>query len=249
MVKKMASYRGRKTTIGTLVGCLLTLQCWAHPIYQSSSDEPADYSDALLIALAAAPTVPDPGAAEIPLLIFRTTSPVQANMLGSGGGVSEADAICQSEANAAAYPGIYKALIGTRSDEPGGRFACWNANCTPSDPSDLMNWVLQPNSTYYRASDGVEIGTTNSNSLLNFPLTNSFNDSAMSLWHWSGFTNTWRAWSGPGGLGYPDNYANGWTAMSNGWLGHSYSTGTTAIDTGTSAGWNNSNLGLICVRQ
>ncbi len=223
----------------------LGLSCWAHPAFQSNGSENDD--SGLMLALLQ--TNPELAVNLGPLLIFRTVSNYYANMQGGGGGVNDADAICQTEAIAAAYPGTFKALLGTQTNAVVPRYVCLNANCTPSDPSDYMNWVLGANRTYLRAEDMAPIGTTTALRIFEFPLLNPFSTATGSPWHWAGVHGSWRPMSGPGGVGYPQNDANGWTAMSSGWLAFSDATSVQAIDTGTTAGWNNSNLHLICVQQ
>ena len=184
-----------------------------------------------------------------PFLIFRTATNYPANMQGGGAGVDEADAICQAEAVAAAYSGVFKALLGTQTTDANPRFACINADCTPSDPSDHTNWVLGANRTYLRADDMALIGTTTSHRIFSFPLTNPFTSLPPSRWHWGGIHGSWQTLGPAPGVGGVQSDANGWTAMSNGWIGYSHATTTQALYTGTSAGWNNSNMHLICVQQ
>ena len=221
------------------------LACWAHPAFQTleSDDEDSDLVLAILQANAAS------AADSAPLLLFRTAINYPANMQGGGGGVNEADAICQAEAMDAAFPGTFKALLGTQTTAAIPRFACINANCDPSDPDDHTNWVLGANRTYLRAEDMALIGTTTSQRIFSFPLTNPFTSLPPSKWHWGGIHSTWQTLGPAPGVGGSQNDANGWTEQSNGWIAYSHSTDTQALYTGTIAGYNNSNMHLICVQQ
>ncbi len=227
--------------------------CWNHPLMGVVNlNEEGDDQSSLLLALlggAGAQTLSSP--AFTGLLVFRTASNYNGNMLGGAGGVTDADSICAAEATAFGYSGTYKALLGTEFGAATPRFACRNAFCSPTDPTDGTNWVLTAEREYYRATDGAFIGATTANRIFNYPLSNSLSEiPGPGIWHWGGVFNDWRPPSGAGGAGFANNDFNGWIGTSgNGWIAYSYETNNDAFFSGTTAGRTNPNMHLVCVQQ
>ncbi|MBL8019258.1 MAG: DUF1554 domain-containing protein [Leptospirales bacterium] len=161
---------------------------------------------------------------------YRTTALSNANL----GGISGADATCNSNANKpGAATGTFKALL---ADDPTN---ARRASVTANAGDGQIDWVLYANKQY-RRSDGVTvIATSNANRLFTFPLTVGFIAGAGG--HWTGF-----------GAGWTSDATNcaGWT---NGVAG----TGRDGTDNGTGTGaisniLNNCNTtgpGLICIEQ
>lgn len=103
----------------------------------------------------------------LPLVIFLSSTTRNANL----GGVIGADQACQADPkNSGAIAGTYKALIVTNNSADYVRRACTNANC--SDPSENINWVLKPNTTYYKEDMVTPLFTTNSAGIYNYNLGN-----------------------------------------------------------------------------
>jgi len=132
--------------------------------------------------------------------IFYTVSSYNGNL----GGVSGADSKCMADSN---YPGsgTYKALIVDGTN----RIASASANAGDGQ----VDWVLQPNTTYYRSDGSTIILTTDSNGIFVFgTLDNSFGSGGR-LWMglnadwttdnhcttWADGTNSYPAVSGSGG--------------------------------------------------
>lgn len=112
-------------------------------------------------------------AVSTPKYIFVTTNAVAANF----GGISAADTACNSDANKT-NSSTYKAMLvdGTNST----RKACTTSNCS-GGTSEHTDWPLVA-STQYKRTDGTVIGTTDSNGLFTFPLTNSFAATSYNLY-------------------------------------------------------------------
>ena len=76
------------------------------------------------------------------------------------------------------------------------RRACLSASCATSGTLEHIDWVLVPNTRYIRADGSTVIGTTDTNGLFTFPLTNSylaFADATPGIW--TGLTNEWQGTS------------------------------------------------------
>ncbi|MEQ9363410.1 MAG: DUF1554 domain-containing protein [Leptospirales bacterium] len=203
-----------------------------------------------ILGLAAPGAAASSPAAVGALRIFRTAAHYPGNMLGGGGGVTEGDSICQTEAAGLGYAGTYKALLGTRQDAAVARFACMNPDCSPADAADGTNWPLLANRDYHRASDAALIGTTTGNRIFSFPLSNGFEDSGPVILHWSGIHTNWQAPSGPGGAGFGDADFDGWTITAgNGRIGHSNSVASQAMNSGNLTAFNNTLVRMLCVQQ
>lgn len=118
--------------------------------------------------------------------LFVTNSTTTGNI----GGIAGADSKCMADSN---YPGsgTYKALLvdGT-------------ARTTQVD------WVLLPDTEYSRVSDGIVVGTTDSDGLLLFNLDNPV-DASYNYWIFTGLNSDWTSdtsndctnWTDTGGFG------------------------------------------------
>ena len=135
--------------------------------------------------------------------IFVTTGAWNGDLKTAGGGANGtqgADNLCNNDAAKPATPvgATYKAMI--LSQERSG--------------VPLLNWVLTPNTTYYNLS-GQIIGTTNSSSVFDFPVSNSINNLSTTYYVWSGaYYDPWT----PDQDG-PSYYCNDWTTSSNSNIG------------------------------
>ena len=103
---------------------------------------------------------------------------------GSLGGISGADAICNSDAERPDTTVTYKAML---VDTAGARVACTTANCSGGN-AEHVDWILAPNTEYRRVDGTTIIGTTNSLALFSYPLTNGL-DTDATLIYWTGFNN------------------------------------------------------------
>jgi len=116
-------------------------------------------------------------------LVFVTNSTTDGRMNAGGGGVTGADAICQSDANKPST-GTYKALL----VDDTFRAACDNPNCT-TPASGRIDWPLAANQTYFRTDLTTEVFTTNGNAVFVFgTLTNPF---ATTGNVWTGLNADW----------------------------------------------------------
>ncbi len=88
---------------------------------------------------------------------------------GNLGGISGADAICNSALNKPA--GTYKAMISDGNSSLGGRVACTTANCSVGGVAENFYWALSPD-TEYENADSELIGITNASAIFTFPITN-----------------------------------------------------------------------------
>ncbi|HQI18577.1 MAG TPA: DUF1554 domain-containing protein [Leptospiraceae bacterium] len=160
---------------------------------------------------------------------FRTNGLASANL----GGISGADATCNSDVNKpAGATGSFKAFL----VDPQTNLR--RASVTANLGDGQIDWVLRP-SKQYRRSDGITIlGTTGSNSLFTFALTNSFVSSAGG--HWTGLASTWV---------YDACHCTGWTSTAgSGRDGADNSTSTTAIFNNATL-CNTSGPTIICIEQ
>lgn len=158
--------------------------------------------------------------------------------LNGSDAVQKADDFCNTDPNKPAQ-GTYKALI---------------VDGVIRDAKTRTNWVLQPNTTYYRTYDDVEIGTTTSAAIFGAaykPLTNPVDRAPsgggdMGSWKW--------AWTGIGSA--TDFTAGGdscaaWSDMTyshDGWTGVTHVTDGNAFANmrwGCANAWNH----LYCVQQ
>lgn len=120
------------------------------------------------------------------------------------GGVSGADAICNSDSGLFPAGASFRALLGAVNGAP--RHACTGAGqggC-PSGGA-TANWSLAANTEYRRIDGTTIIGTTNANRIILLPMTNSIAGVGGSAWsgmevNWNtvGATSECGGWNGPG---------------------------------------------------
>jgi hypothetical protein len=143
-------------------------------------------------------------------LAFLTTSTNNADVdaNSNGNGIEEADTFCNADGNKP-NSRTYKALLVDGTN----RTACTTANCGTGGASEHTDWVFQA-STQYRRGDGTTIiGTTDSNGIFSFNLTNSIGTIFHSVWgginsNWTTATDTCSSWSvitGSGQTGLGDS--------------------------------------------
>lgn len=157
------------------------------------------------------------------LSIFMTTGTYD----GALGGFSGADAICDGE-----FDGT-KALLA----QGGVRMPC-NPGVT-CDISHNIDWVLLPNTTYYRADGLTEIGTTNSAGIFPFPLDAAFSASSTAE-IWTGLQSTWETGFSCGG------WVMNSSAVGLSWFSDQVAEGSIVADTFADCGVARR---LLCVQQ
>lgn len=145
------------------------------------------------------------------------------------------DDLCASEATSKGYSGTFKAFINTLARKP-----CTSGDCNTSGAAEGTKWVLKAN-TLYKRPDGTEIGTTNSKSIFDFPLTNSITSSSKT--YWSGFASYWTYPVGDSGNCARFTYAGSY----NGPVGDSGSTTYNSLLTNPIENCNNSHS-VLCVK-
>jgi hypothetical protein len=135
--------------------------------------------------------------------IYITAATYSGDMAPGATGIAGADAECNSAANLTTAglttTGTYKALLvdGT------ARVACINANCTPTNAGDFVDWVFEANTNYYRANGTTLIQTSGANRLLPFNLLNAMGAGSV----WTGLSPSWTtgvtctAWTTTAGTG------------------------------------------------
>jgi len=131
------------------------------------------------------------------LRIFVTSSPMSN---GGNFGVAGADATCKSEAVSKGYSRNFKALIGTSTRQ---------ASTFPI----LADWVLKPDTNYYRP-DGYLIDKTNSNAWFTFTPNLDNSISTGNTYQWTGLNPT-------NGAVASSNNCNSWTSNSGVVYGYS----------------------------
>ena len=114
------------------------------------------------------------------LMLFVSSYTVPSGYIG---GIYSADAYCQRDPRCPQL-GKCKALI----VDGDNRVACTSPNCS-GGPQEHVNWVLQPDRTYVMTDKITEIGTTNSNGIFPFPLTNAI--SSYGKYVWTGMSSDW----------------------------------------------------------
>lgn len=125
--------------------------------------------------------------------IFITTSTTNGNI----GGISGADTKCSNDASKPSGGGTYKAFLVDGTNR--------KASNTANAGDGQVDWVLQANTTYYRADGTTVIGTTNSVKLFTFPLTSSISTGLIQYftglntdWTTSNHCNNWSQNTGQG---------------------------------------------------
>lgn len=165
-----------------------------------------------------------------------------AQPAGNMGGIAGADALCNSDANKP-DASSYKALL----VDGVNRRACANANCTPANGGDGLDWVFQSDTTYYRDDGGANftaVITTNTNRVATFPLlTNGFHSSGANE-YWTGLETDWTVAFAGGDLDCGD-----WGGGASGQAGIGGSATTDAISFGTPACIIGGTYHLVCVQE
>lgn len=163
---------------------LLLLLCSCVADYQTDGDDPLIQNTEL-----SDPTPsPTPTPTPTPLPMKKTF--VSASTDGNIGGIAGADTKCMNDAQAEVGK-TYKAMI----IDGVNRVACTTPMCNTGGSSEHVDWVLQPNTEYYRIDGTTLIGETNNNGLFIIPLTNTYKYDAGT--HrlsriWSGLSADWR---------------------------------------------------------
>ncbi|UOG60308.1 endostatin-like outer membrane lipoprotein LenF [Leptospira noguchii] len=192
-----------------------------------------------------------------PKYIFTTSSSGVVHN-GNFGGISGADAFCQSHIPSnIPSTGIYKAML----VDGVNRVA---TTVGPNSTVGQVNWVFQPNQQYRRAEDGANVMFTNSSGMIDFQsgkrLENSFTQVKESG-QWTALNSDWTTWTS-GGVPITCSSWNSSVLNLFGLFGSSTSTDSEVLRTSTSTGGNTTsscsgvrtaygpyNLGLVCVEQ
>ncbi len=132
---------------------------------------------------------------------------------GNIGGVAGADNLCNSSAASRGLSGTYKAIITAST-----RIACTTANCS-GGVGEHVDWVLQPNTAYYREDGSTLIGTTTANGVFSYPITNSV--STVGASYWTGMRQDW--------TNVANDDCNDWTGGGTGRGGYSTLTDSRAF--------------------
>ena len=93
-----------------------------------------------------------------------------ADNVSTNTGISGLDNACANSSNKPSG-GTYKALVVDGTN----RIACTTANCS-GGTSEHIDWVLKPNKEYRRTDGSTVIGTTNSNGIFSFPISNGVDE-------------------------------------------------------------------------
>lgn len=113
---------------------------------------------------------------------------------GDLGGVTGADAKCNSDANKP-NDSNYKALLVDGS----ARRACTSPHCSDGGLDEHLDWVLTPNTGYYRADGTTLIAKANTLGLWPFPLSNTYDlpeNSPGLTAVWTGLYENWQVGGG-----------------------------------------------------
>ncbi|MFA4796308.1 endostatin-like outer membrane lipoprotein LenF [Leptospira kirschneri] len=192
-----------------------------------------------------------------PKYIFTTSSSGVVHN-GNFGGISGADAFCQSHIPSnIPSTGIYKAML----VDGVNRVA---TTVGPNSTVGQVNWVFQPNQQYRRAEDGANVMFTNSSGMIDFQsgkrLENSFTQVKESG-QWTALNSDWTTWTS-GGVPITCSSWNSSVLTLYGLFGSSTSTDSEVLKASASTGGNTTsscsstrtaygpyNLGLVCVEQ
>ncbi|EMJ90769.1 endostatin-like outer membrane lipoprotein LenC [Leptospira alstonii] len=188
-----------------------------------------------------------------------TTSSSGAEHNGNFGGISGADAYCQSHIPSNIPTGIYKAMI----VDGVNRVA---TIVGPNSTVGQKDWVFQPNQQYRRAEDGANVMFTNSSGMIDFQsgkrLENPFTQVKESG-QWTGLNSNWVLWTSGGIPGREPIICDSWTSSDNSVYGvygisvsmdsnilRGESTGSFVTScSNTLTSYQNYRLGLVCVEQ
>ncbi len=177
-------------------------------------------------------------------ITFITTNSFDGDLQTAGGGangIEGADNLCMDPANGYPGTGTYKALIVDGTN----RVACTTNNCTGGGSTEHIDWVLHPDTNYYRSDGTTQIMTTNADGIHDFSvgdLINTFDAGS----YWTGFSLV----IGTQWTPHVNDCIN-WNSNNSGDRGH-FGIGTTFPDS-RSIGYGVSNCDLLirlaCVEQ
>jgi hypothetical protein len=122
--------------------------------------------------------------------LFLTTSLYDGNL----GGITGADAKCNSDAGKPTGTGTYKAFI----TDGTVRRACSTTNCT-GGVSENLDWVLKPATAYYKADGTTLVFTTNASGTFSTPSDIKATVGEVTSEFWSGI--------------YSNTASGGWTTL------------------------------------
>ncbi len=168
---------------------------------------------------------------------LRAYVTASAYPMGSLGSVAGADARCMSDSGKPSGSSTFKALLVDETGCSGN--PCRRASITSNAGDGQIDWVLQPNTNYFRFDGTTPIMTTNANGLFVFgTLTNSWTTTAVT--GISGMSGTWTTFTNVNCTSYSSTGGNVTTAQYT-------QTGTGSISnaTLTCAGSYN----LLCIEQ
>ncbi len=152
---------------------------------------------------------------------------------GNPGGAAGADTKCNNASNKPSGTGTFKAIIADTS-----RRACTTANCTSA--SENLNWVMLPNTKYYRDDGATEIQTTNGAGVFTLPLAIALTENSHLV-----YTGIKTDWTNDGA-----NNCSNWTSNSAGQNGRAgFSDSTTSNVLGQLTIGCDSGMHLLCVEQ
>lgn len=146
-----------------------------------------------------------------PLRIFVTQATYTGTQIG---GLTGADTKCNTDANTPASTTGFKAMLALS----GNRIACTTANCS-GGAAENINWVMTPNTTYYRRDGVTQIATTNAAGIWPAPFTLTSTIDTAFFQVWTGLTMT----AGSEWLENAANACTSWTSDggTNGTIGSS----------------------------
>ncbi len=160
---------------------------------------------------------------------FITSTSLNGNL----GGIAGADALCNSDgAKPSILPNVYKAMIVDGTNR--------KASTTANTGDNQIDWVLLPNTSYFRTDGTTLIKATNANGIFVFPLTSSFDTPGIP--YWTGLNTNWTT-SG--------NLCGGnWSSTAgSGQAGQATMTTSSAISGGGPPPCNTALPYLLCVQQ
>ncbi|MCR9145484.1 MAG: DUF1554 domain-containing protein [bacterium] len=183
---------------------------------------------------AGSPTYPGSGGR----FIFLT----QGLYAGDFGGVAQADGVCMANIpSALTGTGRYKSLIVATGQRVATTSPDCGAGCT-----GRLDWVLRPNTEYYRWLGPTRVGTTTGDALFSFPLDSGLDLTGTgSSTYWTGLNRDWVS----AGWTVDSHTCGGWTgSTSSGSIGQAFFTDSRVLSTG--GGSCDSTLrSLICVQE
>ncbi|WP_265390924.1 DUF1554 domain-containing protein [Leptospira kanakyensis] len=140
---------------------------------------------------------------------------------GARGGISGADAICMNDAKKPTLPrrALYKAFL----VDDVNRIACTTNNCGTGGASENKDWILKPNTSYFRAADMTKFTITDGSGIFNSQLvhvdvnvlTNTL--TGLNATGWTTFTNNhcnrWTNGTGTGNVAVAQNSVSVFTSV------------------------------------